>query len=171
MPENWFGFCLSLLPSFPSPSLEETNSQLTNNVGAVRVHQRRWWVLRSPRPRAVWFLQMLELSSSSSRSCLLHPGAVCLPHPPAPSGLPRRRPAAPRAAGSSLGAELWKERRPRNTTRFDPARAAASSQQGAQLGARHRKLRIPGIGCPGEIEDDRPRGTDVASGTFSRLPR
>lgn len=116
MPENWFGFCLSFLPSFPSPSLEETNSQLTNNVGAVRVHQRRWWVLRSPRPRAVWFLQMLELSSSSSRSCLPHPGAVCLPHPPAPSGLPRRRPAAPRAAGSSLGAELWKERRPRNTT-------------------------------------------------------
>lgn len=116
MPENWFGFCLSLLPSFPSPSLEETNSQLTNNVGAVRVHQRQWWVLRSPRPRAVWFLQMLELSSSSSRSCLPHPGAVCLPHPPAPSGLPRRRPAAPRAAGSSLGAELWKERRPRNTT-------------------------------------------------------
>lgn len=149
MPENWFGFCLSLLPSFPSPSLEETNSQLTNNVGAVRVHQRRWWVLRSPRPRAVWFLQMLELSSSSSWSCLSSSSScskwaakekACCP----PSR--RKQPGCGALEGTSSA---------QHNTCFDPARAAASSQQGAQLGARHRKLRIPGIGCPGEIEDVR----------------
>lgn len=95
--------------------------------------------LVSPNAGAVVFL-IPELSSSSSCSKWAAKEKACCP----PSH--RKQPGCGALEGTSSV---------QHNTCFDPARAAASSQQGAQLGARHRKLRIPGIGCPGEIEDVR----------------